>query len=630
MQLGKPYGPFVLEKEIGAGAMGTVYKALYTKTKQTIAIKIISVGLDSNPKAVARFEREMAILKKLNHPGIVKLFASGHKGGKPFYAMEYIEGESLEKVLERRGRMDWEAVVAIGQQICDALQHAHMQGIVHRDLKPANIMMTPEGDAKLTDFGIAKGVDVEQLTGTNAAVGTAAYMSPEQCKGQRDLTGKSDLYSLGVMFYEMLTGRRPFLADNTLDMFLAHVEGKFERPSRFVLDIPIWLDTLICQMLEKDPDKRPMDAAMVGQSLGRVLEKVQAQRSAGVDVVSRGVMDRPKTDNKRDDTDKEAARTLRAAVEKRKIKKKTKPLYATVLFQIISISALCAAVGGIVYIATRPPAPEELFARAQKLMAKSDFDDRLKAREGPIKDYFHHYPNRNDMQATQMQEWADDVDRVWRERSLLKRMKMQMTAENDAEAKAHAAVRFEEAGDLTSARKDWQELEKYKSEKNPELRPWGLLAVQRIIKLNEVDDLDRQLNQVVEPARVRGEEVKIDREPEKRAALALHFELFGDYATALNRWRNIKESTQTNSDQRPWFLLAARKTKEMQEKDKKPAKELIQQQLESASMLGPEKTREAVLICRDVITLYGKDSDLTNQVAQAKTLLKQLMSNTSR
>ena len=121
-------------------------------------------------------------------------------------------------------------------------------------------MILPDGTLKLTDFGIAKDLDVTALTSANCTVGTASYMSPEQCRGERDITHKSDLYSLGVVFYELITGRKPFEAENAMDMFMQHVQGTFERPSRLVLDLPVWMDTLICQLLEKKPEQRPFDA----------------------------------------------------------------------------------------------------------------------------------------------------------------------------------------------------------------------------------------------------------------------------------------------------------------------------------------------------------------------------------
>src|SRR5438874_2240479 len=214
MQPGDQIGPFTIDKLIGSGAMGAVYRGTYVKTGRKVAIKIMLAGAAENAQSAERFRREIDILKQLTHPNIVRLLLDGeHHGGK-YYAMEYVQGESLDKTLARRGRFSWEEVVTLGQHLCAALQHAHEKGVVHRDLKPSNLMVLADGTLKLTDFGIAKDLDVTQLTSTNCTVGTASYMSPEQCRGERDLTYKSDLYSLGCVLYELLTGRKPFLAEN--------------------------------------------------------------------------------------------------------------------------------------------------------------------------------------------------------------------------------------------------------------------------------------------------------------------------------------------------------------------------------------------------------------------------------
>src|SRR5262245_17333423 len=251
MLVGKDIGPFYIEKELGSGAMGSVYQAVFRETGQRVAFKIIGLAQLGNETAIARFEREGKILQQLKHPNITRLIATGHFRKMPFFAMELVEGESLDRVLARRSNYSWEEVVDLGKQLCAALQHAHMKGIIHRDLKPSNVMVLPDGTVKLTDFGIAKEVDVTALTGANSTVGTAAYMSPEQCRGEKTLSAKSDLYSMGIMFYELLTGRKPFVAENPVDMFMHHVNTTAERPSKLVLSIPTWLDTLVCQLMEK-------------------------------------------------------------------------------------------------------------------------------------------------------------------------------------------------------------------------------------------------------------------------------------------------------------------------------------------------------------------------------------------
>jgi serine/threonine protein kinase len=308
MLVGKTLGPFAIDKALGTGAMGAVYRAKHIESGKWVAIKIVAPNLATNESVMQRFDREWEILRQLKHPNIVRLIANGRFGGTPFYAMEYVEGESLDKVMVRRGRIGWEEVVRLGQQLCAGLKHAHDRGIVHRDLKPSNLMILKGGTVKLTDFGIAKDLDRTALTEANCTVGTAAYMSPEQCKGERNLTHKSDLYSMGVMFYELLTGRKPFEADNPLDMFMQHVKGKFERPSRLVLDMPIWLDTLVCQLMEKDPERRPFDAAMVGESLARISEKVAVQQAAGIDAVRTKNKDKPPEAATVDAEDRDAAR----------------------------------------------------------------------------------------------------------------------------------------------------------------------------------------------------------------------------------------------------------------------------------------------------------------------------------
>src|SRR5689334_7780409 len=150
MQVGQQIGPFAVEKELGAGAMGAVFRARHTETGQRVAIKVIAPGLSSNRTIMARFKRESDILKQLRLPNIVRLVATGKFQGTPFYAMEYIEGESLDRVMARRGRISWEEVVALGKQLCTALAHAHQQGIVHRDLKPSNLMILDGETVKLT------------------------------------------------------------------------------------------------------------------------------------------------------------------------------------------------------------------------------------------------------------------------------------------------------------------------------------------------------------------------------------------------------------------------------------------------------------------------------------------------
>jgi serine/threonine-protein kinase len=629
MLVGQQIGPFAVEQEIGCGAMGRVYRARYEKNGSDVALKIISSGVDSNPTALARFEREAAILKKLNHPHIVRLYATGRFRRTPFYVMEFVEGETLEAILQRKGHFTWEEVVALGQQICAALQHAHGQGIIHRDLKPANIMVTADDSVKLTDFGIAKGLEVSQLTATNSTVGTASYMSPEQCRGERNLTHKSDLYSLGVVFYELLTGRRPFLAETTLDMFLAHTQGKFERPSRLVLDIPIWLDTLVCQMMEKDPEKRPFDAAMIAKALEDTLEKVAAQRSAGVDVANARRIDVPRGKIKADETDREAARLLRAATTKVKVKRRQRQFYERGWFVGAGIAVLLLGIGAMVWAVLKPPAAEDLYESAKISMAKDDPEEWDKARDGPIKTFLDHYADRNDEEAAQMRAWADKVDLRTRERQFLNRLGW--TPEGEGERLAQAAVRHEDAGDLDMAMDGWQALEKFKENKDLDQRAWGLLASKRLRDLDEVTACEEEIRYSIQQFRSGKQPFKPDSPMERRAGTALYAELFNDYTLAFDTWQRIKQSTQKDAKQRTWFLLAASKMHTLGAQipkgisSKQARRQLLEDKLEEIKQR-KNKPQEASLIARDILFLYDKDDDpqLAPFVEEARRLAKEL------
>jgi serine/threonine-protein kinase len=627
MLVGQSLGPFYIDKELGHGAMGTVYRALDQETQKKLAIKVIGPALASNPTVLARFEREAKILKKLKHPNIVRLFGTGSYHKTPFYVMEFIDGETLQAVLERRGRFTWEEVVELGKQVCSALQHAHHQGIIHRDLKPSNIMLAPDGTAKLTDFGIAKGWEGTQLTATNSTVGTAAYMSPEQCRGEKNLTHKSDLYSLGVVFYELLTGRRPFEADSALDMFLAHTKASFERPARLILDIPIWLDTLVCQLMEKKPEHRPFDAVMVASALDQVQERVAAKKSAGVEVVVTPAAQAATRLRKVDESDQEAARLLRVAAGKKAGRRRTKRFYERAWFQGLGILILLSAIVGLVYLVIRPADPHQLFLNAQALMETNDWDQQMRARDGPIRDFLRHYSDHQDEEALRIFAWADQVDLALRGHQLQNRLKFKLPPEGEEERRAFAAVKSEEAGDLIRARELWEKLLPLKEDNDREQRAWGLLAEKRVRDLDDVPERIKELRAKLDDARAKGQELQAANEKESQAALALHFEVFGDIAKSLEVWKALRYVSEPDSDQRRWFLLAVKKINELtarKDKGNLTGLELVRQRLNQAEVLRKEQPSEAVMICRDILILYGKNPDLADAVQQAQKMLENL------
>ncbi len=615
MLIGQQLGPFLVEKELGSGAMGTVYRGIYTKTKQRVAIKVMAPGLIGNEQSRARFTREANILKQFNHPNIVRLFATGKHQGLLYYAMEYIEGESLDHVLARRGRLSWEEICTFGQQLCSALQHSHDRGVIHRDLKPSNLMILPDGTLKLTDFGIAKDLDVTQLTEANCTVGTASYMSPEQCRGERNLTNKSDIYSMGIVFYELLTGRKPFICETVMDMFMAHVQGTFERPSRLVLDVPKWLDTLICQMMEKKPEQRPLSAAVIAASLSQVMEKVEALQSAGVDAARKRTIDRAPGDAPPDQKDREAAQTLLG--KKRKKKKPRDPFYTRLWFQIVGIVVLVSAMGGILYAIFAPPSLSGLYHQAERLMASQDPEDWNRARSGPISAYLNRTGLPENDETRKMREWANRVDMREKE-NLLSRMvrNKNVKPQNDMEATALEAVRAEEVGDLGSAAHNWREVkEKYQNEGGA--RPWMALAERRLVELDQVPQRVALLRKWVHDTQELGyPPPEIQAPLQKQAFLAMRYERFGDLFAAEHAWAQMKTETEKNLDERLWFLVASSRARDVEGRRPKEGKDArkdqiayVQAELTRAEQLQQSDSFAARKLLLEIASLYETNTD---------------------
>ena len=283
---------FELHEPLGVGTVGTIYRAKDLEHQQDVALKILLPTVSSDDLIKARFEREMIILERLSHPNIVQYFGRGRDGSQLFYAMELVDGGTLKDMLEQTGRLSWQEVVSCGVQICSALQHAHNHGITHRDLKPANLFLTTAGELKLGDFGIARDTHSADITSNGLTVGTYAYMSPEQIAGDRDVSGKTDLYALGCLLFEMLTGRSPYQGDNFAQIFDQHLKKTPPRVRDFEPNCPPELDSLVSQLLAKLPDERPFSARAVQARLMQLLDRTSDEANTDDDVPAAKAIDR--------------------------------------------------------------------------------------------------------------------------------------------------------------------------------------------------------------------------------------------------------------------------------------------------------------------------------------------------
>ncbi|MCG8455022.1 MAG: serine/threonine protein kinase, partial [Holophagales bacterium] len=248
--IGKTLGDYRIERELGRGGMGTVYAAEDQNLGRRVAIKLISASLGDDPSLVDRFRKEAKALARLQHPNVVLVHSFFRHEDRWLLVMEMVEGEQLDDHLKRSGALPWPRVADLGIALLDGLQHAHEQGVVHRDVKTSNCLLTPEGGIKIMDFGIALVEGEGRLTRRGHVVGTPHYIAPEQVSG-RPADPRTDLYSLGVVLYEMVTGRVPFESDSEFELLRAHLETTPISPRARVSSVPDWLEAVILKALAK-------------------------------------------------------------------------------------------------------------------------------------------------------------------------------------------------------------------------------------------------------------------------------------------------------------------------------------------------------------------------------------------
>jgi beta-lactam-binding protein with PASTA domain/tRNA A-37 threonylcarbamoyl transferase component Bud32 len=268
----KILGRYKIVERIGGGGMGVVWKANDLILDRHVALKILRPEMSEDEDFVLRFRREAKAAASLSHPNIVSIYDVGEDQGLHFIVMELVEGETLRDKLNREGRLEPEEALNIAAQICLGLAHAHNNNIIHRDIKPQNILLTELGHVKVADFGIARALGVVSTTSTDLVVGSASYLSPEQARNGQ-VSARSDLYSLGVVLYEMITGKLPFTGDSPVAVALQHVEARAPSVRETVPDITVEIEDLISKTLAKNPGER-------FQSAGEMLQSIRKARSA--------------------------------------------------------------------------------------------------------------------------------------------------------------------------------------------------------------------------------------------------------------------------------------------------------------------------------------------------------------
>ena len=253
--IGQVIGTYKIQRKLGEGGMGAVYMGVDTMLDREVAIKALRPELARQTAIVERFRSEAVTLAKLNHPNIATLYSLFRQGDELYMVLEYVRGETLDQILARRGALPTDEVIPVFCQILDGINHAHEYGIIHRDIKPANMMLTETGVLKVLDFGIARLLGTDRMTRAGNIIGTLEYMAPEQVKGL-ETDARSDTYALGMMLYEILTGRTPFATDNEFELMKLQTESLPPLPRSIVPSIPESVEAAIIRAIQKDPDQR--------------------------------------------------------------------------------------------------------------------------------------------------------------------------------------------------------------------------------------------------------------------------------------------------------------------------------------------------------------------------------------
>ncbi len=262
-------GRYQVIEELGKGGMGKVYKVFDTDIKEKVALKLLKSEIASDPETIERFSNELKFARKISHRNVCRMYDLGKAEGTHFITMEYVQGEDLKSMIRMTGTLGIGTVLSVGKQICDGLAEAHSLGVVHRDLKPTNVMIDKGGNAKVMDFGIARSIREKGITGPSVLIGTPEYMSPEQAEA-KEVDDRSDIYSLGIILYEMATGRVPFEGDTALSIAMKHKGEMPKNPKQLNSNIPDDLSRIILKCLEKDKTKRYQTAAEARTELEKI------------------------------------------------------------------------------------------------------------------------------------------------------------------------------------------------------------------------------------------------------------------------------------------------------------------------------------------------------------------------
>ncbi|HEV3165077.1 MAG TPA: protein kinase [Isosphaeraceae bacterium] len=547
--IGQKLGSFRIEVKIGSGAMGVVYRGVNEATGRLAAIKVVTAELAQKGTAFERFKREAEILQQFRHPNIVRFLAFGRSQGTSYFAMEYVQGITLDVLITQRGFLPWQEVLQLAIQTCDALHYAHQHGVVHRDLKPSNLMISEKGEIKLTDFGIAKDLDATALTATGRTLGTAAYMAPEQIRGTPEVSHKTDLYALGVVIYELLTGEVPFQGPTAVVLMHRHLTDEPPRPSSKLSEIPRDLDDLVLRLMAKEPSDRPWDAAAVGMVLTELRDKINCGEPIDMVWPTMGA----------------DGRTLITGTKRQRKpgKSKRKSRFAGLEVPWLQTGLLALALVALLGVAAYllwPPSDRYLFHKAEALMASADPLEWNQAQKDYLDELDLRYQDHPEKQPFRRQtdEWRDRIllRRAERRSAVLQKSGLGGISRPDGEGETlFKSVNEAVEQDINdhrelSAIKRWQEMAATVESQFPKERGWLLLARERARTLDKkIRDRRELVNEDLKRAEALAASGKVEEAMQKWSDIADRYAPYPDLSdliepvrTGVNEYKKAQPS----------------------------------------------------------------------------------------
>ena len=516
----------MLGEELGRGPVGVVYRGDHLDTGRVAAVKVIAVTATRTPDFLQKFPAEMLFLQRLNHPNVARFYDAGTAGESMYYAAEYVDGPDLATALQRRSRkadepgLNWaDDLLRIAVQLARALKHGHHRSVLHRGLKPANVLLAADGTVKLTDFGVAKVLGLPPFGATVDPWGTAGYLAPEHFTG-KPYTKRSDLYALGGVLYTVVTGRPPFAASTAAEFMHKHCYTLPDRPAQFVPKLPTELDDLICNLMAKDPSRRPASATAVVEELDRIRGKLERKGVVAAWPADPGDPSGPLpaygADDDPDDDDGRPPRPLMA-----------RPAVVVPLFLLV----VGLFLAGVFW---PRPGPEELYGAAIPLMESDDPADWDRAWDEYLEPMGRRYPAAYPDELAEARQKI--ADRRELNRAIVAGEKVAFTSE--AERWYARGLALARVGDTAAARRVWQNLVAGFANVQAEKR-WVKLAERGLTDLgsNPVDPPTPNLTAVLDQVRTMDVDGNADKAAVTRVALE---DLYRDDPAALAKIRAVE------------------------------------------------------------------------------------------